>query len=94
MKLNGGGVLIGVESEPVKTVNGIWHRLSINKLTAGYSVVGGDLFSLVSGSLSDCSGSVTVSYRSEKVVAEMYVRNVKMHWRIVISAKGNEFDEI
>lgn len=49
MKLNGRDVLIGVESEPVKTMDGfcLWHRLSINKLTTGHSVVGGDLFRLV-----------------------------------------------
>lgn len=47
----GRGVLIGVESEPVKRGNwiGFWHRLSINKLTTGHSIVmvGGDLFRLL-----------------------------------------------
>lgn len=60
-------MLIGVESEPVKTMDGIWHRLSINKLTARHSVVGGDLFSLgLSGSLSDCSGSVDLYLTVQK----------------------------
>lgn len=72
MKLNGRDVLIGVESEPVKTMDGfcLWHRLSINKLTTGHWL--GETCLGLSGSLGDCSGSVTVSYRSEKVVAEIY----------------------
>lgn len=44
----GGDVLIGVESEPVKRgMDGFWHRLSINKLATGHSMVGGDLFRLL-----------------------------------------------
>lgn len=73
-------MLIGVESEPVKRGNGIgfWHRLSINKLTTGHSIVmvGGDLFRLLGelerfAPVGSTSLYVTVSGKS------LNVRNVK-----------------
>lgn len=92
MKLSGRDELIGVKSEPVKIMDGFWHRPSINKLTTGHSVVWLGTCSLgFSGSLSDCPGSVTVFLPFRKSCVYESTENAVENFQ---QREGNEFIEI